>query len=467
MFDHAKNSAGTWVRSTWKKLLPLMKRPVFWVVLIMLAGCTWVAGSSIRGRLRAAPANPMDGSAEAGSQVLLRQVAALKYAGETEHQTVVVDSDTPQVYDGIPFVPNVPPAAPANGQTATGALTPSGGASGTTPGTVRPGITIPQIPSSGTDGGAQPSAPADPNAGGNPAPETPGEQQQQPAPETPPDQPQEPSAPADPTQAPPTQAPTPDNLPVIYTSLADNTQVTGSFLSIELWPQDLLTNSRIPASAITVLCNNAPVACTFDVQNKSYYNLPLQAGENSIILRATDSGGRTSEAAYKVISVVPEQPSFTISVEASTVGLGYLIPPTSIVLEEGKTLNDYLEAILTANGYAVTGEESAFGYYLVDITKEKLTEHAAVPEDLLQHMNVFLPGAYNGVSRPDALGEFDFALTAGWLYSINGQFPGDAISLHTPAANDVIRFRFSLAQGRDIGGYVSAGEDDPAWGKEW
>jgi len=51
--------------------------------------------------------------------------------------------------------------------------------------------------------------------------------------------------------------------------------------------------------------------------------------------------------------------------------------------------------------------------------------------------------------------EFDAGDLSGWLYMVNGEFPGVGASQHILAPGDVIEWVFTLDLGRDAGGFES------------
>ena len=71
----------------------------------------------------------------------------------------------------------------------------------------------------------------------------------------------------------------------------------------------------------------------------------------------------------------------------------------------------------------------------------------------------------------DSLGEFDFYRWSGWMYSYNGSYPGYGMNVCKPQDGGVIRVRYTLALGKDIGGFTSAscsyGVSSGNYYKEW
>ena len=89
-----------------------------------------------------------------------------------------------------------------------------------------------------------------------------------------------------------------------------------------------------------------------------------------------------------------------------------------------------------------------------------ISANAAIPDDLMAH----LQEVNCQLSDHDSnwLGEFDFTMDSGWLYSVNGEYMSVGMSSYFPADGDEVRLRFSLYSGADVGGGVN-GE---TWG-DW
>ena len=122
--------------------------------------------------------------------------------------------------------------------------------------------------------------------------------------------------------------------------------------------------------------------------------------------------------------------------------------------------------LLEANGYEYQYSGSLTdGFYLKHIIRSGITNGYAIPSDLEDALNddgVMWTNSY----RENSLGEFDFTAESGWMYSINGTYPNFGMSECFPKDGDVIRIRFTLALGKDIGGgMVNGGSSN--YGKEW
>lgn len=90
-----------------------------------------------------------------------------------------------------------------------------------------------------------------------------------------------------------------------------------------------------------------------------------------------------------------------------------------------------------------------------------------IPEDLAELVEAeadrFSPDDYN----QDSLGEYDFSNGSGWMYSVNGHYPNYGFSDCYLLDGDVMRIRFTLFYGRDIGGSGGLGGSGSNWHKEW
>ncbi|MCI8496906.1 MAG: DUF4430 domain-containing protein, partial [Clostridiales bacterium] len=65
---------------------------------------------------------------------------------------------------------------------------------------------------------------------------------------------------------------------------------------------------------------------------------------------------------------------------------------------------------------------------------------------------------WTGQRYDDSVGEFDYCKGAGWMWSQNGFFQNHGFSDAVFKDGDVIKIRFTLAYGKDIGGFSAAGE---------
>lgn len=194
-------------------------------------------------------------------------------------------------------------------------------------------------------------------------------------------------------------------------------------------------------------------------------------GANTITITATDGDGYSATRSWTVYYENGDI-TVTVSVEATTVGLGYLVPPTEVTVPGGTDAWSIVEKVLTENGYTV----SVRGSYLSAIQRSGICSGFFIDSEL---MDLIMADGMdeNGAGldpQPfsmDSLGELDFYRWSGWMYSYNGSYPGYGMNVCKPQDGSVIRVRYTLALGKDIGGYSSAngnyGVSSGNYYKEW
>ena len=185
------------------------------------------------------------------------------------------------------------------------------------------------------------------------------------------------------------------------------------------------------------------------------YNTYLtNEGENIITVTVTDNDGYSVTKSWRVY-YEKGNVKVKVSVEATTVGLGYLIAPTEVEVPGGTSVMEIVTALLEKNGYTYNANG---GTYLSYIGKPGIcTGYYVDPEliDLILNDGMDDMGAGNAPKPAsyDRLGEFDFYRWSGWMYSYNGKYPGYGMNVCKPQDGSVIRIRYTLALGKDIGGF--------------
>ncbi len=155
--------------------------------------------------------------------------------------------------------------------------------------------------------------------------------------------------------------------------------------------------------------------------------------------------------------------SVVFSIEAFTIGCGYLVAPTVVDVYEGENFATRLDEILTERGltYSSTGTLQS-GFYLASVKGFNLTGNK-IPTSLMQELNKHNARVFTDTIGTDDdgkydLGEFDYASGSGWMYSVNGSFPNYGFADYYPQNNDVVRVCFTLALGSDVGGGWAMGD---------
>ena len=259
--------------------------------------------------------------------------------------------------------------------------------------------------------------------------------------------------------------------PIITTNLKDNLQVTGSLKNFNVWAKSA-SGERIAGRDVLVKLNGVNVPFIWDDSAKTSYRLQLRSGANEVVIKAWDTDGRVVTRKLTIYSKDVQQGEpigkIQISVEASTIGIPYLISPTEVTIHQGERGSYVVDQLLRDNGftYRKTGSLDS-SFYLATIQQPNLLKDMAIPSDLwaLIEQNAT---QYNKENyHPDALGEFTFTNGSGWMYSINGDYPNYSFSDAYFNDGDIVRIRYTLYYGADINGMEGMGDGKGNWHKEW
>lgn len=269
--------------------------------------------------------------------------------------------------------------------------------------------------------------------------------------------------PAGPSSTEPEQPPEEEYYPVIASDLTDGETVAGAYRTFYVRAVDYKEN-YLAAGSLTVYGNGEKLYSTSDSGEVVAYRLDLTEGANTISIMAIDSEGRSASVSYTIYRGEEAQipaGTITFSLEATTVGLGYLIGPSSEVFYEGEQLSYVIDRVLQQHGYTYRYDGSLTnGFYLKHVIRSGITSGCEIPADLeAKLIEVNCPQEAHHL---DSLGEFDFTKNSGWMYQVNGAHMSTGISTYYPADGDVVRIRFSLYGGSDIGG----GMTGETWG-DW
>lgn len=165
-----------------------------------------------------------------------------------------------------------------------------------------------------------------------------------------------------------------------------------------------------------------------------------------------------------------EDKTVTVSVEAFTVGCGYIVEPTTISFNNGDTAATAVQKVLEQNNipYDATYE---YGFYLQGITFEHSADipsyitNAVVAHDDEYDEDILFGDYIDEDYTPNDLAASDHTPLSGWMFTVN-QPTAESLSLSMSQAlinnGDVIRVQFSLDCGADIG--VANLSGMPQWG---
>ena len=289
----------------------------------------------------------------------------------------------------------------------------------------------------------------------------------------------------------------------ISTNMADGQTVTNEFdtnLSVSAWSP--YADAYLPASSITVKLDGQTIAYASSGINAQEYTLcpanPEVGDTNThtLYIYAEDAygnyGSKTLTLNGRRAMTGQKKGTATICLDLSALGLGvesiscdvlvnepisytvYKAVTGSAVSSSMGKLGDLLGAPSAAFGYSLDYEGTLdSGFYLSGMTiggTPNAMMEAPWPgteEETLAAIDArFGEGTglaslwrciyRNGLNKnPGSTGmiyEADFTQGSGWMYSINGRFPGQAMSTQYLENGDVLTLHYTLAYGWDIGG---------------
>lgn len=272
-----------------------------------------------------------------------------------------------------------------------------------------------------------------------------------------------------------------DRQPTIIAQVEADGTVIGLTNGLTMKTPDLIVlvdgrscnGQQLYANNYTVSVNGTVVSAPISQSGYQFgYTAYLSnVGANTITITATDGDGYAATRSWTVY-YEEGTVTVTVSVEATTVGLGYLVPPTEVTVPGGTDAWTVVQQVLTENGYTVSGS----GSYLSAIQRSGICSGFFIDSELMElimadGMDENGAGLDPQPFSMDSLGEFDFYRWSGWMYSYNGSYPGYGFNVCKPQDGSVIRVRYTLAMGKDIGGYSSAngnyGVSSGNYYKEW
>lgn len=272
-----------------------------------------------------------------------------------------------------------------------------------------------------------------------------------------------------------------DRQPTIIAQVEADGTVIGLTNGLTMKTPDLIVlvdgrscnGQQLYANNYTVSVNGTVVSAPISQSGYQFgYTAYLSnVGANTITITATDGDGYSATRSWTVYYENGDI-TVTVSVEATTVGLGYLVYPTAVTVPGGTDAWSIVEKVLTENGYGISGS----GSYLSAIQRSGICSGFFIDSELMElimadGMDENGAGLDPQPFSMDSLGEFDFYRWSGWMYSYNGSYPGYGLNVCKPQDGSVIRVRYTLAMGKDIGGYSSAnsnyGVSSGNYYKEW
>ena len=140
------------------------------------------------------------------------------------------------------------------------------------------------------------------------------------------------------------------------------------------------TGKQLYSSNYTVSVNGMVVPAPVSQSGSKFgYSTYLSnEGANTITITATDADGYSATRSWTVYYENGDI-TVTVSVEATTVGLGYLVYPTEVTVPGGTDAWSIVEKVLTENGYGISGS----GSYLSAIQRSGICSGFFIDPELM------------------------------------------------------------------------------------
>jgi len=190
------------------------------------------------------------------------------------------------------------------------------------------------------------------------------------------------------------------------------------------------------------------------------YKLNFLDGPNTVRIKVIDDDGRVKEFDYNINYQQPDANEkigmVRVIVDANVLGIGTIVDANVDLLAADSASHAILRALDKAGlGYQYEGSTES-NFYLSHIEKPGIGMRYNIPDALRQAINdegILWQGSEEDPKRElDSLGEFDYTSDSGWLIMVDGVFITESASSTDIADGSVIKVRYTLAKGKDIGG---------------
>lgn len=244
---------------------------------------------------------------------------------------------------------------------------------------------------------------------------------------------------------------------ISYINVTDGQTIKSSVLRLDILAADYHGN-RLYSDCIAVEVNGFTVFSKWENETATTYPVEFTPGENVVKVRVTDKEGYNVLYIYKLTYEATDGPigKATVSVEAATLGLGYLIPPTEVDIYNDESAAYVLARLFDQYGIVYNDGNLADQFYLARIFKDGIMNSYHIPDNLVIYLEEAAI-AESGQYDPNSLGEKDIYDGSGWMYAVNGLYSNYSISTVRLVDGDVLTVRFTLALGMDIAGSGGAG----------
>lgn len=243
--------------------------------------------------------------------------------------------------------------------------------------------------------------------------------------------------------------------------ITDGMETNSSTMNMTVHAVDYKGNN-LNANNMFVYINGAMVLDPWLNGGAQTFRMKFTSGKNLVVVKLADSEGHQAYYEYYVTYTPITGPvgNALVSVEATTVGLGYIIPPTSVPFYDDEPASYVVDRLLKESGITYDyGGSFDNGFYLQRIYKQGLMANFSIPEKLRQYIDDYGVFLEENKYELDSLGEKDFIPSgSGWMVAVDGLYTGYGFSDMRLKNGSVVKVRFTLYMGKDIGDNSAASE---------
>ncbi len=238
--------------------------------------------------------------------------------------------------------------------------------------------------------------------------------------------------------------------------IKDGETVKNSVRTFHVKVKNYKGESITKSGKISATNNGETVPVDWPDSDQISFKLAINNGENEITVHAEDEEGNKASKTITIQGDIDEDGApigtATVSVEATTVGLGYLISPHQVEIYQGERASYVLDRVLKNAGikYMNTGSLDS-KFYMSAVHKSGISSNIDIPEDLLSTLEEHNITVDLTNIHPDVLGELDLTQGSGWMYSVNGIYANVGFADYYLKDGDELRIRYTLDLGNDIG----------------
>lgn len=250
--------------------------------------------------------------------------------------------------------------------------------------------------------------------------------------------------------------------PVIVTNLEGVTETTNRNFTLTV-RATAYTGKDLYASSLEVRMDGKRITQPTGgpiYEYQLYFPDPVRGDfeTHTITVRAWDGEGNSTFVSYQIVYRFVDTGDVTgtayIVLDATTVGLDIFEEPYAYQIRQNVPASYAVIEALEEYGYEYLASGTPdTGFYLRRISRGGMMDYPAIPENLWA--KVLADGlTLTGLQDSNSLGEFDYTQGSGWMYSVGGEtYAGKGLSTYYLSNGDTLYLRFTLAYGKDIGGY--------------